>query len=165
MLAPDPTLAIMLSALSAFWKQQAITCPPVELPYVQAIAEANKVILPPDFEQLYRTVNGTPDLYPNFLDDRYCSFLPVEALRTEEKEVLVIACNTATLKTERVTVFVDYMHRSWEYGFIVNDNENYQIGIIPTNDVFKVITTSLATFLEWYIADADVLYDYRYPDA
>ena len=52
------------------------------------------------------------------------------------------------------------MHRSWEYGFVVDaSGEGYLIGSIPRADEFKVLTSSLTTFLQWYLADADELYE------
>ncbi|MFD2717117.1 hypothetical protein ACFST9_00220 [Hymenobacter monticola] len=61
-----------------------------------------------------------------------------------------------------LTVFVDYMLTSWEYGLLpAASGTGYEIGILPVRSVFKVITTSLATFLNLYLEDAPVRYDYN----
>lgn len=157
------TLPEILAVLRLFWQRQDVACPPASLPYVQEVAAANGVVLPPDFEQMYCTVNGTPELYPNYLDKHGFSMLPVEALLPEHREFLVIEAQTAVRERLAVMVFVDYMHRSWWYGFVVDANgETYRIGIMPTNGVFKVLTTSLTEFLQWYVEDADALYDSDY---
>jgi hypothetical protein len=164
MTSSNTALSTIIQALVQSWTRQSIVCPPVALPYVKQVAAANGVVLPPDFVQLYRAANGTPELYPNHMDENYCSFLPVEALKTELKDWLVITAEAATLERVGVTVFVDFMHRSWEYGFIGDANGgDYRIGIMPGADEFKVLTTSLTTFLQWYVGDADALYDYSHP--
>jgi hypothetical protein len=58
-----------------------------------------------------------------------------------------------------VTAFASFMHRSWEYGYLVEPNgQDYRIGRMPGDKAFEVLTTSLNTFLQWYVADADELY-------
>lgn len=160
MTALSTTLSANIQALVQRWTRQHIACPPAAMDYVHQVAATNRVALPPDFIQLYSTANGTPALYPNWLDENYCSWLPVEALQTESREWTVVTDEGVIRGKADVTVFVDYMHRSWEYGFIAHENgEGYLIGIIPTADLFKVLTLSLDTFLQWYIADADELYE------
>jgi hypothetical protein len=155
--SPD-SLSEVLSVLLASWQRQGIACPPSEGD-VRQVAIANGVRLPADFVQLYRAANGTPELYPNEMDENYCSFLPVEALRTEEKRWRVLTAEAETMERAGVTVFVDYMHRSWEYGFLVEANGlDYRIGRLAGGSVFQVLTTSLSQFLRWYVADADELY-------
>lgn len=154
-----PSLSKILPVLIGSWQRQGIACPPAALPDIRRVAATNDVALPADFVQLYGAANGTPYLYPNYLDDRYCSFLPVEALRTEKKVWLVKTAGVTTPEQVGVTVFVDFMHRSWEYGFLVEANgQDYRIGWMPRDDEFEVLTNSLSTFLEWYVADADELY-------
>jgi hypothetical protein len=160
----NSALAETLTALSGFWKRQGVACPPLDLLYVLKVSAENGVVLPPDFVQMYCALNGTPELYPNWVDDNFCSFLPIEALHTELKKLLVVTAEGAKVEHAKVTLFVNFMHHSWDYGFIADaDGEDYQIGIMPVDDVFKVLTTSLKTFLNWYVEDADILYDSNYP--
>ncbi|PJJ53023.1 hypothetical protein [Hymenobacter chitinivorans] len=164
MIPSNNSLAASIMELRQFWQRQAIACPPADLAYVRQVAATNSVVLPPDFELLYSTVSGPPQLYPNYMDENGFSLLPVEALRTENKAVLVRTSHSAIQGQAAITEFVDYLHRSWVYGFIADaDGSGYRIGIMPTKQVFKVLTTSLAEFLAWYVADADVLYDYEEP--
>jgi len=152
---------IQIQALS--WRRQGIACPPIKLSHAQAILAANRVVLPPDFVQMYCVANGTPELYPNWLDKNYCSFLPLEKLHTEYKKWVVVDTEAAKTDYLGVTVFVDFMHRSWEYGFIRDASAGtYKIGIMAGDSEFKVLTNSLATFLKWYLEDADTIYDYSH---
>lgn len=156
------TLPEILAVLRLFWHRQGIACPPLDLPYIRTVVEANGIRLPPVFEQMYCAVNGTPELYPNYMDENYCSFLPVEELRAEERELLVLMGENRTREVVPVMVFVDFMHRSWEYGLIVDANgRDYRIGIMPTRSSFQVLSNSLTTFLMWYVEDADILYTYN----
>ena len=163
MTTASPSLTESLQKLVQSWTRQGVACPPM-LPSCVRAATASNIVLPPDFVQLYSTANGTPDLYPNEMDENYCSFLPVEALRAATKEWLIISDERATLERVNVIAFVDFMHLSWEYGLITAANgKDYQIGIMPGNNEFKVLATSLAIFLQWYVEDADILYDYSHP--
>ena len=91
-------------------------------------------------------------------------FLSAEELRTEQRELVVDSMSGIKTITTRVTPFVDYMHWSWQYAFISNPTDDgYQIGIMSTDTSFKVITSSLATFLSLYMENAQVLYDYSRP--
>jgi hypothetical protein len=153
------SLSEILSVLTESWRRQGIACPPAALADVRRAAASNGVVLPADFEHLYTAANGTPDLYPNELDERYCSFLPLEALRSEANVWTVRTAGVEMSERATVTAFVDFMHRSWEYGFLVEANgQDYRIGRLPGGQAFEVLTTSLSTFLHWYAADADELY-------
>ncbi len=160
MLSISNDLRIAVDRLSRFWQGQSIFSPSLELPYVEKMALARGLALPPDFVYLYCSANGTPELYPNHMDVNYCSFLPVEALCINHRKIRVTTEGRATSEQAGVIVFVDFMHRSWEYGFIPNaDGVGYRIGIVVNPNEFKVITTSLAEFLSLYVADSDILYD------
>ncbi|WP_400191261.1 hypothetical protein [Hymenobacter sp. B81] len=157
----DPALSAVLADLASSWQRQGIAGPALPAAYVKEVCAVRGLILPPDFHQFYCAVNGTPGLYPNWLDEKGFSFLPIEALETRRGLLHIIPDNVTTKARQQVTVFVDYMHRSWEYGFIAAENETgYLIGIIPSEGIFKVLTSSLTTFLAWYLRDADELYDY-----
>jgi hypothetical protein len=53
------------------------------------------------------------------------------------------------------------MHKSWWYAVkFSNGGDNYEIGIIPSIDKFKVITRSLSEFIRLYLSDSSALYEY-----
>ncbi|GAB3859662.1 hypothetical protein GCM10028822_36550 [Hymenobacter terrigena] len=94
-------------------------------------------------------------------DEEGFYFFSVEELRTEPRELLIDSMLGVKTVSTSVTAFVDYMQWSWQYAFIPNPTgDGYQIGIMPTHNRFKVITSSLATFLSLYMENAQVLYDY-----
>ena len=153
------SLSETLVVLTESWQRQGIACPPAALADIRLVAATNGVVLPADFVQLYSTANGTPELYPNELDEQYCAFLPVEALRSEANEWAVITTEVEAPERAEATVFVNYMHRSYEYGFLVEANgQDYRIGRMAGGKSFQVLTHSLSAFLQWYVIDADELY-------
>ena len=156
-------LLATLEALAEHWCNQGILAIPDELWNPQAVAHANGVTLPDDFAQLYRCSNGmklNPDIYQDFDKDCFY-FLSAGELRTEQRDLVIESMRGIQAITTGVTVFVDYMHWSWQYAFIANPaGEGYQIGIMASSNRFKLITSSLATFLSLYMEDALVLYDY-----
>lgn len=121
-------------------------------------------MLPDDFVQLYRCSNGmhlNTEQYQDF-DDNYFYFLCAEELRSERKELVIESMRGVETIATDVIVFVDYMHWSWQYGFVANPyGDGYLIGIMGTPNEFKVIISSLATFLNLYMEDAIVLYDHH----
>jgi hypothetical protein len=159
---PSPKiLSAVLEDLAEYWRNQAILAIPEKTGDAMAVAQANGVLLPPDFVQLYQCSNGMhPKRYCDTDEKGFC-FLAAEELRTEQRELVVDSMTGITVLSTDVTVFVDYMQWSWQYAFIPGAaGDGYQIGIMATSTNFKVITSSLATFLSLYMEDAQVLYDY-----
>ncbi|TGE21390.1 hypothetical protein E5K00_13960 [Hymenobacter aquaticus] len=163
MISSATTLPEILVVLRLFWRRQGIAGLPIPLLSVREIAAVHGLVLPPDFEQLYSTVNGMPQIYPSDMDENGFSVLPVEALHPQQQDFLVIHDQKARHEQMAVTVFVDYLQGCWWYGFAADaSGETYRIGIMPAKGVFKVLTTSLAEFLQWYVEDADALYHSDY---
>ena len=130
------------------------------------VAQANGVRLPSNFVQLHQCSNGMqPKRYCD-TDEKGFHFLSAEELRTEQRELVIDSMTGITTVSAEVTVFVDYMQWSWQYAFISNTaTDEYQIGIMGNSNEFKVITSSLATFLSLYMENALVLYDWAiYPN-
>lgn len=159
--------AILLATfdqLFQHWQRKSLLPTTWPVNDVVAIAQQQGVTLPTDFVALYHRANGMAFTYPNGIESEEFYFLPVGELRSKQEELLVYSGRGVKRVTTTFTIFVDYMHRSWEYGFIPADSDTgYEIGILAIDGEFKVITTSLATFLNLYLEDAMVLYDYRNP--
>lgn len=157
-------LLATLDALHQHWRHQSLLPALKPTADVVAIAKRNGVSLPADFSALYQCANGMALTGYRDFDEEGFYFPPVEALRCETQDLLVYSGRGVDRVATTLTVFVDYMHTSWDYGFIPTaSGTGYEIGIRPCLGEFKVITTSLATFLNLYLEDALVLYDYRNP--
>jgi len=108
------------------------------------------IILPDDFRELYKNTNGTIDCDHNgFL------FYRREELTTMGSKFSL----NRNDEFYNVVMFIDYMQASWWYGAAIKDN-SYEIGIIANEKRFKPITDSLETFINLYIEDSAILYDY-----
>jgi hypothetical protein len=58
-------------------------------------------------------------------------------------------------------IFAEFMHKSWWYAVKFSKyGEGYEIGIVSSADKFKLITRSLGEFIQLYMKDASVLYEY-----
>ncbi|WP_210517625.1 SMI1/KNR4 family protein [Hymenobacter terricola] len=159
-------LAEVLSVLSQFWLNQSIVSPASELQYVRAVSQEKGIKLPADFEQFYCSLNGMPAIAPHDMDSEGYAFWPIEQLRPVQKEWVVITAEAATVEFATAVIFVDYLISCWEYGFMPNESgEGYRIGILASGNEFKVISASLVEFLNLYMLDADVLYDWKNPFA
>lgn len=112
-------LLAVLEELEEHWRSQAILAGPDNARNPQAIAQANGVTLPDDFIHLYDCSNGmrlNAELYQDF--DKNCFyFLSAEELRTEQRDLVIDSMRGIQAITTNVTVFVDYMHWSWQYGY------------------------------------------------
>ena len=157
-------LSATLEALVDYWRNQEILAVPNEQWNAAVVAQANGVVLPVDFISLYQCSNGMYiDLAKRYVDtdEKGFLFFSVEELRTEPRELVIDSITGIKTVSTRVTVFVDYMQGSWQYAFIPNSmGDGYLIGIMPTQNKFRAITSSLATFLSLYMENALVLYDY-----
>ncbi|MBH8570171.1 hypothetical protein KB206_14870 [Microvirga sp. STS02] len=159
-------LSATLEVLADFWRDQAILAVPDKSWNPQAVAQANGVTLPDDFVALYTCSNGMNLSLERSQSTDKAGFysISVEELRTEQRELVVDSMSGTETIITSVTPFFDYMHWSWQYAFIPNPTgDGYQIGIMSTDTSFKVITSSLATFLSLYMENAQVLYDYSRP--
>lgn len=84
-------------------------------------------------------------------------FYPLQELKTLEEEFEVERVSYV----ENCIIFAEYLHKSWWYGARFSKTDtNYEIGIIPTADRFKVITNNLGEFIHFYMNDDPILYEY-----
>jgi SMI1 / KNR4 family (SUKH-1) len=145
-----------IQTLIQYWKQQGISTLPGNPEKVEDFEKLNSFALPYDFREFYSLVNGMEGFYPNEIDKNGFLFYPIEAIVSAAVELP----NSKMKNIGRIFLFCEYMHVSWWYGCDVIDTDNYNIGIIAGRNSFKPICTSLAEFIELYIIDSPVLYDY-----
>lgn len=144
-------LAGILDEMIIYWKTQDISLTKgCSDEAIMSFQESMNIVLPSDFVFFFKTVNGMESLYPNETDQAGFLFYPlnkIEAKKNGQSEIYLI--------------FVDYMHRSWQYYLKILESDNYEIGITATEASFKKITNSLTDFLEYYMSDDEVLYDWK----
>jgi len=142
--------------LLKFWKNQKIISPPNSLDDILHFEFSRNMQLPEDFRQLFMMTNGMVNLFPNYFDEEGFLFYPLEELTTLEDELNITRDST----DEHILIFAEFMHKSWWYGVKFSKIvDNYEIGIIPEEDKFKVITRSLAEFISLYMKDSPILYE------
>jgi SMI1 / KNR4 family (SUKH-1) len=147
---------VIISRLVEFWRNQSIVIFTKTEQEIDNIEKNISFILPNDFREFYKNVNGMQMLYPNEIDNEGFLFYPVEAIISSSKEFH----NTGIMNKEKTFIFAEYMHKSWWYGFELQSQDSYVIGIIPDKDTFKPITNSLIDFIQLYLEDSPKLYDY-----
>ncbi len=133
-----------------YWKKNGIPYKSVLNREVNFKLRNTDITLPTDFQELYKNINGNIDC-----DQNGFWFYGWEDLTTMGKRF-------ALKKSDRlynVVIFIDYMQASWWYGIDIKGN-NYEIGIIANEKRFKSITNSLERFVDLYIDDSEILYDY-----
>lgn len=147
-----------ISQLKKFWRKQKIVFPPNSIEEILHIEFSKSIKLPNDFRQFYMMTNGMGNYYPNEIDNEGYLFYPLQKLTTLEEEFEMPRVSYV----EYIVIFAEYMHKSWWYGARFSKyNDEYEIGIIPNEEKFKVITQSLGEFIHFYMNDASILYDYE----
>jgi hypothetical protein len=121
--------------------------PPVIAEHLEAILRENNIILPNDFKAFYLAANGMNDQ-----DKEGFLFHSIEELIDVTKEFKSWVDSDTFL-------FVDYLTRSWFYAVRL-EGDSYTIGIVPHANKFVPITHSLSEFIELYIQDDNVLYNW-----
>ena len=148
---------LIIDRLIEHWESQDIEINGKSFDDVEDILHADRLLLPSDFKAFYSIVNGMESFYPNDNDNECFLIYPFEAIRSAREEL-----GNPTFKNSDTTfIFANYMHRSWYYGYQVNEDGSYLIGIIPGDSIFKPITHSLFEFIKLYIEDSEILYDYK----
>jgi|GEM_PF-1461194 len=149
-------LSLTIEKVISYWQAQNIKIMPRPMEEIQDINKAKALHLPDDFARFYNRANGMEDYPQKDYDDEGFGFCRVEDIVSAREEF----GDDTPLGKRKIFVFLDYMVRCWCYGYEVFDDGSYTIGIIPSNYKFKVITNSLAKFLDLYMADSELLYDY-----
>jgi hypothetical protein len=147
-----------LDILIKFWNDRNIVLGSKNtLNSLRQFEEKKGVEFPKDFIQYFLYTNGMELLYPNEFDSEGFLFYPLNAVVTLEEEF-----NLKTIdKVEKCLIFAEFMHKSWWYGVRIEKDNKYTIGIIPEQTKFKSITNSLAEFIDLYMSNSTVLYDYK----
>lgn len=150
-------IEMAVKKLAQFWREQKISSPPNGIQEILHFEFSKSVKLPDDFRHLYMMTNGMVNLFSNDMDYEGFLFYPLQELTTLEEEFELDKVNYV----ESCIIFAEYMHRSWWYGVRFSKIEdNYEIGKIPTEYKFKVITRSLGEFIQFNMKDDSVLCDY-----
>jgi hypothetical protein len=139
-----------INKLIFHWKKCNVYLPPEESFLMDYRLGAKNMTLPEDFKVLYRLVNGTSDW-----DNIAFVFYGIQRLITMGSRFSL----SENDPLGDVIIFADYMDESWWYGVKLTE-DGYNIGIIPTEDRFKAITTSLTDFIHLYLTESDKLSDY-----
>lgn len=149
-------VAQAVQALTTFWDNQQLKFEHGSKEKTERFEKLKGFELPSDFKEFYSLINGMEKLYPNDMDSNGFLIYPIEAINPARNEFKASQMGNIN----NVFIFCEYMHRSWWYGCDVIDKDNYVIGIIPDKDSFKPICRSLVEFIELYLSDSSVLYDY-----
>lgn len=143
--------------LVEFWQKQKILSPPNTWDDILHFEFSRSIQLPGDFRQLFLMTNGMVNLFPNYFDEEGYLFYPLEELTTLEEELDI--SNDSTV--ECCLFFAEYMHKSWWYAVrFSKGSDDYEICIVTSADKIKVITRSLEEFIQLYMKDDSILYEY-----
>jgi hypothetical protein len=147
--------SIEIDKLIKYWNDQGIHSIGNSVYEIINFEISKGIQLPEDFKKLYSYTNGMVDLFPNYMDQEGFLFYPLECVQTLEEE---FELNT-TVSGERCIVFAEYLHKSWWYGFRINNTSaKYTIGLIPHKDGFQNISDNLFEFIDLYLNDPLRLY-------
>jgi len=150
-------IEVAIEQLLQFWRKQKILSPPNTLDDILNFEFSNSINLPDDFRRLYMVSNGMVKLYPNYFDEEGFLFYPLQELTSLEEEFNL----SKGYYEETCILFAEFMHKSWWYGVRFSKfADKYEIGIISSVERFKVITRNLCEFIQLYITDSPILYDY-----
>jgi hypothetical protein len=143
--------------LLEFWGKQKILSPPNTLDDILYFEFSKSMQLPEDFRRLFMMSNGMVNLFPNYFDNEGFLFYPLQELTTVEDEFDINRGSSV----EHSLIFAEFMHKSWWYAVKFSKIvDNYEIGIIPSVGKFKVITRNLTEFIQLYLSDSPVLYEF-----
>jgi hypothetical protein len=151
-----------VAKLIEHWKSQGFEIHSNSLLHLQTTLEAKSLKLPDDFIHMYLNVNGMDGICPDFDEEGFC-FYPIEDLTTLDsyyKEYYPDKYNGQG-DFKEIVIFADYMHESWLYGVKTEHDGSYSIGIIALYGEFTFITHSLTDFINLYIENSPVLYNYK----
>jgi hypothetical protein len=140
----------LIRKLLNHWKRNNIPFESVCRKNLNVLLNNLDITLPKDFQELYGNINGTVDCdHEGFLFYRWEDLITMGRKFSLERND----------EFYNVVMFIDYREASWWYGVAIKD-DSYEIGIIANERRFKPITNSLETFIDLYIKDSEVLYDY-----
>ncbi|RFS26269.1 SMI1/KNR4 family protein [Chitinophaga silvatica] len=158
-MTPSNSLIENIEKMIRHWNNQNI---PINQLNPQRLLDFEKyrdIQLPHDFKEFYLRINGMESHFPNYTDSEGFLFYPLNYWISAENEFMLTEHSSSFSK---ILIFADYMQKCWWYGVKLNDSDGtYEIGIIPYKEKFKVITDSLAEFIDYYLQDSAILYNYQ----
>jgi len=148
-----------LEKLIKYWKCQVIDTAQCSEYQIEVYEKETRIKLPDDFREFYRMANGMSSHFPNWMDEEGFLFYPIEKVESFNK---VFKKRWWNKGKKNILVFAEYMNKSWWYGVELSDITNdYEIGIIPDGNSFKPITKSLSDFIQLYLENSPMLYEYE----
>jgi len=143
--------------LLEYWRRQKISSPPNTLDDILYFEFSKKIRLPEDFRRFFMITNGMVNLFPNYFDSEGFLFYPLQEINTLDDEFNI----ERDKPDEHCLIFAEFMHKSWWYAVrFSKPADYYEIGIIPSVGRFKIITENLVEFIDLYMKDASILYEY-----
>ncbi len=159
----ESNLALAIDRMKTFWVEQGIQpqegCSP-EL--IEKVQTERGFTLPPDFCQLFLSVNGMKGLFPNYFDKEGFLFYPLQGLVIRSEAMKsdpagYIADPEGTRDND--VIFADFMNESWWYAFSCEPGPNeYTIGLVIGAKEYLPLTRSLQHFIDLYLEDSILLY-------
>ncbi len=138
--------------LKAHWNSMGIENIPADELYISKVSKS--INLPKDFRELFAFSDGMYHLYPNYTDDEGFLFHPLQSVRSLSS----MYPESQNTNGNNIYIFANYMLKCWLYGYKVINEFEYEIGLIPNNNEFLFITSSLSEFISLYIEDSEDLY-------
>jgi hypothetical protein len=137
--------------LKKYWGKNGIVSVNTEKDINKILATQN-LALPYDFIFFFKHLNGTYDQ-----DEEGFHFYKVENL-TDMRRRFDLSINDSL---NSIVIFADYMLECWSYGVKMNKEGEYEIGIISSSVNFKKISSSFDEFVQLYLMDSPILYEYE----
>ena len=138
-------------ALKEYWGTNGITSTNDECD-INKILVTKELLLPHDFILFFKFLNGM-----NEQDEEGFLFYKIENLINMKRK---FDFSVNSLLSD-IVIFADYMYESWWYGVKTINDDEYEIGIISTAEIFKKISNSYEEFIQLYITDSPLLYEYE----
>jgi hypothetical protein len=150
----SPSLPAAIQKLKRHWADQGLLTSGVRPAAQLGWALPGGGVLPPDFQILYSALDGMDGFYCNKCDAEGFLWYPLAYLAP----VTILPHPVTADSPYTVYEFMDYLTQCWWYGFRCLPGGAYEIGVMPTRELFYPITRSLTEWIDLYLADAPILY-------
>lgn len=144
-----------------YWHSQGILIQPgCSENKIKSFEEKNNVVLPADFSEYLKTVNGVNEIGPNAKDENGFLFLPLEKIVPLTKKIEKHKLNwQKSSESDSLYIFCDYFDESWWYGIKLCDEaiSANEVLLVCCNNPIK-IADSFSDFIELYLKDSEWLY-------
>ncbi|MBD2768578.1 hypothetical protein IC235_11840 [Hymenobacter sp. BT664] len=159
----DSSLPTVLNHLSLYWKERSIFSSFNTVEFIKHFEDENGVKLPEDISCFYSLLDGMPSIYPHDTDEEGFSFKELAMMHIKRGNYKIWDGQEFQTIHVNVLPFCDYMQLSWEYAFVFpwSTDSQYIVCIMPTTDSLTPLCDRLSTFLNHYMDDDDVIYNYK----